>query len=146
MCKSINKKLNFDHSAKSPKLEKQSFYTWLFDNSSINHTHIFKDLTLTGGAMLAVYRQDRDNFTQKIIIQRTSGDRSGTFFVGPSQELTFELPYTHPDLAYKLHVYENGTLTTEKSLYINNITLDLKGKLSGAKDLYIGPNGVAIIR
>ena len=146
MCKTKSKEINFENSNKSPKLERQSFYTWLFDSSSINHTHVFKELTLTGEAMLAVYRQTNDKFTQKLIIQRTSGDRSGTFFVGPSQKLTFELPHTHPDLAYKVYVYEGGTLTTEKSLYVNNITLDLKGKLSGAKDLYIGPNGVAIIR
>ena len=34
----------------------------------------------------------------------------------------------------------------QRSLYVNNITLELAGVISGVDDLIIGSNGIAIIR
>ena len=62
------------------------------------------------------------------------------------QELTAELPYDSPELQFGLTVYPDGVLKMQKLLYVNNITLQVSGVVSGMEDLVIGRNGKAIIR
>ena len=62
------------------------------------------------------------------------------------QEFTFALPEASPELMYGLSVYTRGTVAMERTLYVNNILLDLAGILSGVEHLVIGRGGTAILR
>jgi hypothetical protein len=42
------------------------------------------------------------------------GDKTGTFHVGPKQELTADLPEDSPELQFGLIIYPDGTMQTAK--------------------------------
>ena len=67
-------------------------------------------------------------------------------YFGYFQELSFDLPLDSPELMFGLNVYSAGNVIMKRTLYVNNIVLDLAGKLSGVEDLIIGTGGLAILR
>jgi hypothetical protein len=48
-------------------------------------------MTIQGKAHLAVHRRNIDTHSQFITIYKTLGDKTGTFHVGPKQELTADM-------------------------------------------------------
>lgn len=58
--------------------------TYLFDVGD-EHDHEFADVSVSGGAMLALYRQNTDTFLQTLTINQTSGDKSTIVHAGPDQ-------------------------------------------------------------
>ena len=64
---------------------RDSFRTWLFDPQHDEHDHSFAEVDIRGGAHLALYRRNIDTFKQRVTVQKTSGDKSGMFHIGPLQ-------------------------------------------------------------
>ena len=64
---------------------KDSFRTFLFDLADDNHDHQFGEISISGGAMVALFRRSIDEHEQTIRVETTSGDKSGIIHVGPNQ-------------------------------------------------------------
>ena len=75
-----------------------------------------------------------------------SRDSACTIAIFSFQNLGIGLPADSPELQFPLHIYPDGNVEMQRSLYVNNITLELAGIISGVDDLIIGSNGIAIIR
>ena len=63
----------------------ESYHTMLFDPDIDGHDHHFHEVELGTQAELALYRRNVDLFSQTIHIEKTLGDKSGKFHVGPMQ-------------------------------------------------------------
>lgn len=149
ICEPLNPNINFNKLSDIGRKE-YSFHTWIFDHEDCVHnvgcSHAFKEITVQGKAHLAVHRRNIDTHSQFITIYKTSGDKTGTFHVGPHQELTADLPQDSPELEYGLIIYPDGVLQTAKDFVVNNITIELEGILNGVENLRIGPGGNVIIK
>jgi hypothetical protein len=66
----------------------ESYHTWLFDPSVDGHHHHFHEVELGKNAELALWRRNIDTFRQTVNIEKTLGDKSGNFHVGPMQVRT----------------------------------------------------------
>lgn len=119
--------------------------TWLYDPDNI-HTHNFSDITISGDAMVALHRINTDTFEQKVIIETTGGDKSGTFQLGQYQTLITKLPEHLPELQFGILINPRGVLQTAKQLLVNSITIDNEGTVAGMENMIIGPGGVVYIR
>lgn len=149
VCSPLKPNINFNELSDIGRKE-YSFHTWVFDHSDCDHnvgcSHSFKEITIQGKAHLAVHRRNIDKHTQYITIYKTSGDKTGTFHVGPHQELTADLPEDSPELQYGLIIYPDGQMQTARNFVVNNITVELEGILTGVENLRIGPGGHVIIK
>ena len=83
-CTPLSNRINFADLDDLHKGE-DSYRTYISDTSDSEHEHSFAELGLSGGAMLALYRRNIDTFDQTISVAKTSGDKSGTFHIGPQQ-------------------------------------------------------------
>lgn len=60
--------------------------------------------------------------------------------------LISELPADSPDLQFGLQIYPGGVMSAEQYLFVNNITIELEGTLTGVENLVIGPRGKVILK
>ena len=68
----------------------ESYHTWLFDPTVDIHRHHFHEVELGLNAELALWRRNIDTFQQTIQVEKTLGDKSGIFHIGPLQVLSLK--------------------------------------------------------
>ncbi|PIK33354.1 hypothetical protein BSL78_29827 [Apostichopus japonicus] len=105
----------------------------------------FEVLSLSGGSHLAVVLES-DSDSATLDVKHSKGDQTGTFHVGPHQDLEIDLPPKSPRLAWSIHLYPRALLTLPPNIEVYDMTLELDSKVEGMRNLTIGTGGVVYLR
>ena len=105
-----------------------------------------QEMTLNGKAQLALHRNSMDTFEQAVEVRKSLGDKSVLFHVGPDQTLFVDFKPENPLMLFGAYIYNGGILRAEGALTVNDIKIELEGRLDDIEELTIGPNGKVILR
>ena len=128
----------------SAERSKMARMTWIYASAG-QQIISFDELDIRGGGKLAAMTQIQNaQLTWKV--GTVSGDRSGMLFVLGYQDLDMSATGEKQKLLWGMNVFEHGDLALPKSLDIRRISIEVKGRLKGAENVTIGPQGTFIIK
>lgn len=120
--------------------------TWIFASSAVSSLS-FDELEIRGGGKLAAKTETRDG---KLTwnVGTVSGDRTGMLFILKYQEIDMTKGSNgkQQELLWGLNVQEFGDLTLPRSLDINRIGIVVAGRIRGAENMTIGPEGTFTVK
>ena len=119
--------------------------TWIFASSGVNSLS-FDELDIRGGGKLAAKTQTA-NAKLTWNVGTVSGDRSGMLFILKYQEIDMTKGNgKQQELLWGLSVQQYGDLVLPRSLNINRIGIVVAGRISGAENVTIGPEGTFTVK
>lgn len=119
--------------------------TWIFASSGVNSL-AFDELDIRGGGKLAA-KTEVLNARLAWNVGTVSGDRTGMLFILKHQEIDMTKSNgKQQELLWGLNVHEYGDLVLPRNLNINRIGIVIAGRIRGAENVTIGPEGTFTVK
>ena len=137
-----NKIVGTTSAAEKSKMTKM---TWIFAASGVNSLS-FDELDIRGGGKLAA-KTEIANTRLTWHVGTVSGDRTGMLFIMKYQEIDMTKGSgKQQELLWGLNVQQYGDIMLPASLNIYKIGIVVSGRIRGADNVTIGPEGVFTVK
>ena len=119
--------------------------TWIFASSDVGSV-IFDELDIRGGGKLAA-KTELPNSMLTWHIGAIRGDRTGMLFILKYQEIDMTKGNgINQELLWGLNIQQFGDVILPPGLNINRIGIVVAGRIRGAENVTIGPEGSFTVR